>query len=453
MQERLAGAPHILSLFDLFIGPVYLVLILIWLFFWGRKNYKQTPLRKYILPAFILKSFCCIILALLYEYYYGYGDPHNYFKGATEIWNAAKSNIWYAAELIFKPVSECSPAAQEFAFHIMGPESYPYAVIYMFKFSGAIGLFCFGSYLPIALVFTLFSFLGGWRIFVIFCSEFPQHSKKIAISCLFAPSVLFWGTNILKDPLCIFGLGLCFTSFYSFIKHTFKLKNFLELVVGSLLILSLKSYIFYFFLIPACYIIYKNFLKKIQQPFIKIVVKILNVFIIIFALIFYINKREVIGNMILESFFERIEIVQNYQKEMGGSAYVINNTNDFSIIGIIKTYFNSLNVALFRPYPWEAGNLIVFFNSIESILVLLITLYLLIKCRITAFFSFAKQNSILSFALLFTLLLAPVAGLISFNFGTLVRYKVPCIPFFYTYLVLLYEHINNHHNNFSKKNL
>ena len=54
------------------------------------------------------------------------------------------------------------------------------------------------------------------------------------------------------------------------------------------------------------------------------------------------------------------------------------------------------------------------------------------------FFTFAFKNRILTFALIFTLILAPLAGLVSFNFGTLVRYKTPVVPFYYTYLVLLY---------------
>ena len=112
--------------------------------------------------------------------------------------------------------------------------------------------------------------------------------------------------------------------------------------------------------------------------------------------------------------------------------------DDLSFFGIIKTYFSSLNVALFRPYLWETPNLIAIANAMESFVILLFSFYLLLKLRIIGFFTFAFKNRVLTFALVFTLLLAPLAGLVSFNFGTLVRYKTPVVPFYYTYLILLY---------------
>jgi hypothetical protein len=114
------------------------------------------------------------------------------------------------------------------------------------------------------------------------------------------------------------------------------------------------------------------------------------------------------------------------------------NVEDLSFLGVIKTYLRSINVALFRPYLWEIPNVIGFANAFESFVVLLCTFYLLLKVNIIGFFTFAFKNRILTLAFIFTLLLAPLAGLVSFNFGTLVRYKAPFVPFYYTYLVLLY---------------
>ncbi|MDN3658341.1 hypothetical protein QWZ08_21990 [Ferruginibacter paludis] len=136
--------------------------------------------------------------------------------------------------------------------------------------------------------------------------------------------------------------------------------------------------------------------------------------------------------------------IQNSQKNQGGSVYVLSNVDDFSFWGIIKTYFSSLTVALFRPYIWEIPNLIATANALESLLVFIFTFYLLIKLKITGFFSAAFKNRILTFSLIFTLLLAPLAGLVSFNFGTLVRYKAPVVPFYYTYLILLYYTVLPH---------
>ena len=64
--------------------------------------------------------------------------------------------------------------------------------------------------------------------------------------------------------------------------------------------------------------------------------------------------------------------IQNSQRDAGGSVYVLSNADDLSFVGIIKTYFNSINVALFRPYLWEAPNLIAIANATESFVILLL---------------------------------------------------------------------------------
>jgi hypothetical protein len=151
-----------------------------------------------------------------------------------------------------------------------------------------------------------------------------------------------------------------------------------------------------------------------------------------------ILKREYLTAALSKDFMREVLTIQNVQKEQEGSVYVLPNVEDYSFLGIVKTYLRSLNVALFRPYLWEVPNLIATANALESFVVLLFTFYLLVRLKIMGFFTVAFKNRILTFALLFTLLLAPLAGLVSFNFGTLVRYKAPLIPFYYTYLILLY---------------
>ncbi|MBL0145298.1 MAG: hypothetical protein IPP48_05630 [Chitinophagaceae bacterium] len=156
-------------------------------------------------------------MALIFHFYYGYGDSFNYFTGATEIWSAFKDKPSYAVELIFKPLSQCSAKALTYAVH-MDYANWGDATTYMFKISGFIGLFCFGSYLPIALIFSAFSFYGLWKIFTVFYKEFPQYHKLIAVGTLLAPSALFWSTNILKTLCAFLLLGFYLMPFILYLK-------------------------------------------------------------------------------------------------------------------------------------------------------------------------------------------------------------------------------------------
>ncbi|MDB5280524.1 MAG: hypothetical protein JWR61_5479 [Ferruginibacter sp.] len=442
MQDQMTGSAHLLSYYDLLLTPIYFVLILFWIIYWKKKRYQNSPLKKYIIPAFILKSICCVLLACLYNFYYGYSDSQFYFNGAIEIWNATKANPVYGLELVFKPLEKCSQAAQQFASH-MSNEDYVSSMMNMFKFSGFVGMFCFGTYLPVALFFTLLSFIGSWKIFLVFAEEFPAHYNKIALSCLFAPSFIFWSTNVLKDPLCIFGLGLCVSALYNFMKGRFTFFLVLEMVTGAIMMLLFKNYIFYIFCVAAVFSVYINLITSSVSRF-KIFFKLGSLFLLFFAVAFLFWQKNYIIETLSGGFMNEVLFIQNSQKNQGGSVYVLSNVDDFSFWGILKTYFSSLTVALFRPYIWEIPNLIATANALESLLVFIFTFYLLIKLKFTGFFSAAFKNRILTFSLIFTLLLAPLAGLVSFNFGTLVRYKAPVVPFYYTYLILLYYTVLPH---------
>ena len=427
---------HILSYYDAILTPVYFLLILILLTRWKKKYYHNSPLKKYIIPAFVLKTFCCIILALLYEFYYGYSDAHNYYSGAIDIWTATKENPLYGLELVFKPIEKCSPDAQSFATYMSNRE-FAYTTVNMFKTAGFIGMFCFGTYLPIALIICLLSFIGSWKIFKVFVEEFPAYYNKIALTCLFAPSFVFWGTNIMKDPLCIFGLGLCVSGLYNIMKGRFSFLQLLQLIAGAFIILAFKSYIFYIFCVAGAFSIYINLMTNNKVKF-KILIRLAMFALFFLVIIVMIWKKNDLAEVLSAGFIKEVTTIQNIQKEQGGSVYVLPNTDDFSFWGILKTYLSSLNVALFRPYLWEVPNVIATANALESFIVLVFTFYLLIRLKIAGFFTFAFKNRVAAFALIFTLLLAPLSGLVSFNFGTLVRYKTPFVPFYYTYLILLY---------------
>ena len=427
---------HILALKDLVLGPIYFLLLLLLAARWKKKYYHDSALKKYILPAFLIKSISCILLSFLYEYYYGYSDAHNYFTGASDIWTATQHSPWLGLEMVFKPVNSFSPAAYEFSAYIAQPE-FVDSLVNMFKLSGLIGMFCFGAYLPISLIISTLCLYGSWKIFLVFVEEFPAHYKKIALTCLFAPSFVFWGTNIMKDPFCIFGLGLCVHAAYNMIKGRFSFLFLLQLFFGAFIILLLKSYIFYTFCMAAIFALYIHLVDG-AKPKGKIIIRLLMVVVLFFIVSLLVVKRAAITEGGIADFMKEVTTVQRNQILAGGSVYTLENIEDGSFLGIVRTYFNSLNVALFRPYLWETPNAIGLANALESFAVLCFTLYLLLRLKLIGFFRLTLKNRLLTFSLVFTLLLAPLAGLVSFNFGTLVRYKAPMVPFYYSLLMILY---------------
>lgn len=431
---------YLFTFLDVFLAPIYFLGLLFLITRWKRKYYGQSPISRYIIPAFVFKIIGCVALAALFHFYYGYGDIFNYYTGAVEIWNAFSYKPIYGLELIFKHLDACSPKAQEFAYH-MAYKEFSEQTAYMFRISGFTGLFCFGAYLPIAMIFTTLSFLGSWRIFKCFYEEFPAYHKVLAWGCLFVPTSLVWAGNILKDPLCIFGMGLMVTALYDILKRRFSIRSLIEMFIGAFILWMLKDYILYVLLVALLVSLYHAYV--IRNPNRKIRWSVRGLVIVgwVVFLYWYSDNSEVVGDYVFEKFTRKTEVIQGAitkLNEESSSAYEIPNLGDYSPFGIVSSYLISLATTLFRPFLWESRNIMALLTALESTLVLLLSLWLFIRRGPVRFFSFAGKSPILLFGLVFTLLMAPLVGFISFNFGTLVRYKLPLVPFYYSYILLLW---------------
>lgn len=419
------------------LGPLFFVLIIILALYWKTKYYKDSPLQKYLIPGLVVLLTGCVLQAIIHNFLYTSSDIQNYYSGAAEIWNATKENPVYGLELVFKPVEECSAKAQEFASH-MAFEYFAPSNRLMFQISGFVGMFCFGSYMPIALIFTCLGYTGLWRIFKCFSEDFPNQIRLVFITCMLTPSVVMWCGNIQKEPLCMFGLGLCVEALHALVKSRFRYWHLFTLASGATILLIFKNYIFFSFLMAALPTLYVSFLLSPVKKMYKLGSKIVLLSAFISFSVWIYTHNEAVYNILDSFFMDNVDAVQNSQVMVGGSTYIIPNVRDFSLGGVISTYLLSLNVALFRPYVWEAKNLLMLLNAIEVLAVLVLTLYLLVRGRVVGFFSAAGKEPMLMFCLCYTFAIAPMAGLIAFNFGTLMRYKLPFVPFFDTYLLLLY---------------
>ena len=427
--------PYILTLADLYLSPFYILLIIFIVSRWSRR-YADSPLKKYIFPALICRMLGGILLALIFHFYYGYGDAFSYFTGAHEIWEAFVKSPKLAWEILVTSPKNYSYEALDYLRH-SGYTGFSDSYYAMFKISGITGLLCFGNYLPIALIFCLLSFWGTWMIFLVFSEAYPHLTKYIAITTLFVPSVIMWSNGILKEPLCMFGLGLCFYALNNILKRRHTFVNLLWLVFGAFILLSLKDYIFYLFLAAAAIWIYKTVIKT-TTPTLRFFVKTF-LYTLTLSLIIYMIYNDSIQNAVI-AYFTKAENLQNMMiivnKDYGGgSAYTL-PTDNLSTLGILKNLFLSLNVSLLRPYLWECSNPLMFLNFLESFVTTILVIMVLFRSGFKNI-AYNLKSPLLIFALVFSLAMAILVGFISFNFGTLIRYKVPFEPFFYTLLIIL----------------
>ncbi|RME94829.1 MAG: hypothetical protein D6772_14060 [Bacteroidetes bacterium] len=142
----------------------------------------------------------------------------------------------------------------------------------------------------------------------------------------------------------------------------------------------------------------------------------------------------------IEKAIETAEITANYIHRISlrdqGSAYNLNI--EYTPLGIVRAAPAAVNVTLFRPYLWEVRNPVMLLAAVEGTAFLFVTLYLFFRIGLLNFFRFLFNNPFLLASFVFSLTFAFAVGATTFNFGSLVRYKIPCLPFYGLVLAVAY---------------
>ena len=123
-------------------------------------------------------------------------------------------------------------------------------------------------------------------------------------------------------------------------------------------------------------------------------------------------------------------------KETAGSFYTLGDIQ-YTPLGLVKVFPAAVNVALFRPYIWEAKKIMLIFASIEGMITFGFTVVLLFRAGFLGFLRLIASNPEVQFCLVFSIIFAFAVGFTSFNFGALARYKIPFMPFYYIALFIL----------------
>lgn len=118
---------------------------------------------------------------------------------------------------------------------------------------------------------------------------------------------------------------------------------------------------------------------------------------------------------------------------------------DGTIEGMLWALPQAINVTLFRPYLWEVNNAFMLLSALESLFLFFFTIICIYKAGIINILKFINNNPLLSFLIAFSLTFAFGTGVSTGNFGTLVRYKIPLIPFYTAAIIIIRD-------NFKKSN-
>ncbi|MFM6926805.1 MAG: hypothetical protein ACKOU7_14955 [Ferruginibacter sp.] len=313
------------------------------------------------------------------------------------------------------------------------------------RITAILSFLSFQKYLILNLFFSMLSFSGVWRLYRFFYEQYPHLHKQLAIAILYLPTFVFWSSGILKDPICTGALGwLTFALYESFYKKKDLFKNFIIIFVSGYLLYVIKvyiliSYVPFFFL----FLVLKNVnLIKSRVMRITFVAGLIVLAITMFTTV----MAQLAGTLGAYGGNDVTKNISIYQKayaeqEDVGSTFSLGVEYDGSVQSLIKIAPAAVVATLFRPFIWESKKISTLFSSIESMFIMFFTLSVLYKAGPVNFVrSIAKDPTIL-YCLLFALLFALFVGATTANFGTLVRYKIPCMPFYVAAMYLIQDRI------------
>jgi hypothetical protein len=397
--------------------------------------------RKYYFPALSLKIFGALALGFVYQFYYNGGDTFAYHThGSRHIWEAFMETPERGFKLLFSD-GKAHPGywgISDKIWYFRDQKSF-----FIVRIATVLDLITFSSYCGTAVLFAVISFIGGWMLFLTFYKRNPGIHKWIAVSCLFVPSVIFWGSGILKDTVTLAFLGIAtYCVSILFIERTFRFQFFLLLLFSCYVIFSIKVYILMSFLIAAMVWVLAVYFFSIRSMAMRIMV--IPLVIAASVTLSFVGIRELVKDDPKYSFDKLAETVRVTAYDIrywtgkdAQSGYTLGEL-DGSVGSVVVLAPSAINVSLFRPYLWEVKNPLMLLAALESIITLLITFWVLIKAKGDLLKGLGSPETV--FCLTFALMFAFGVGVSSYNFGTLGRYKIPLYPYYFCGLgMLLYR--------------
>lgn len=424
---------------DFFITPIVLSIIYAVAYF-IRPLVTTESTKRYYIPGLTIKIIGAIAVGLIYQFYYGGGDTFTYFTyGSKYIWEAFQDRPALAFKLIFAG-ADYAPDTFQYASKI-----YTYGDLssyYVVRVAGLLDILTFHTYSATACLFAAISFSGLWALFHTFCKMHPRQHFGIAVAVLFIPSVFFWGSGILKDTITLGALGWAtFCIYYLLIAKKHIILVSLISALSLYTIYVVKIYILLCFLPAAILWLFSTRISKLKNVVLKLMVAplllIISGFIGYYTILkvgednsrYDINK---LGNTAKIT----AEWIHYVSEREGGSAYMLGDF-DYSPMGMIRKFPQAVWVSLYRPHLWEVNNIVMLLSALESLALLIFTIYVFYKVGVGKAFSLITTKPVLLFCFAFSIVFAFAVGISTYNFGSLARYKIPLFPYFVSGLFIL----------------
>lgn len=298
------------------------------------------------------------------------------------------------------------------------------------RFNAALRLLSFGEF-HVHTVFAAFLSLTGllalYRAFVDFL---PGRERLLMVATFLLPSVLFWGSGVIKESLLFFGLGLLLWQALKMLGGEVSAWGLVLIVGASVLLLHLKMYVLASLLPALAMLVMERFVPRV--PF------VLRTLLVLLAFVYAgLNLHHVLPG------FDVLEVLALKQRDFIGlseatnaGSFVMPERLEPTLWSFIKQAPNALYMTLLGPLVYAGSGVFGLVSAAENA-VLLLVLIVLWGYRLPGRM---LDRALLTALLTYVLFLALIIGWTTPVMGALVRYRVPLLPFLWVIGALLLDH-------------
>lgn len=418
----------------LIIGYLALAFLIVWFIsLFKYKNDDET--RRYFFLGFGFKMACCLGFAVIYDFYYNWGgDTYYYYTASQRLGQVLFQDSSSYFRILFDTIdyNNIQTLAPGIAYYPVLRDPSRYAV---HRFLSPFAIIGGENYYTVNICLSLFLFLLNWKFFQYIRTKINCSDKAAFICVMLIPSVGFWSSALMKDSFT-FTFNLVFIMCFAklFFDRKIRISTIFGLVFSAYIIMELKVYILYASIAGCMVWLGSGYLKRVKSPLFKFVIAPILILIVALGGMYTLRfvgesvggKFSDVDSMLGQASVTQQDLKQEYYH---GHSFDIGNF-DGSLGSLISMGPKAIVAGLYRPFIFESGNAVMLLSGLENTALLLLTLYVFFKAGVKYTIKQILGNPFVSMCLLFSVVLALGIGISTSNFGALVRFKIPLIPFF-----------------------
>ena len=391
---------------------------------------------------FLLKIFCGLSLWAVYTFYYTdrvTADIYKYFDDSKVIADALKTNPLDYFKLL-SGIGNNTPAFDHYYSEMHYWARKVDSSIYndshtIIRFNALVRLFSFGYYNVHTVFICFLSLIGLTGIYKTFVTPLQDKKKELMLAVFFLPSVLFWGSGVLKEGLILFALGLLI--YYS--NRLRSMKAFMICISAALLLAFSKFYVWIAIFPGLLFLIWVNH-TSVKRAFAKFLI----VIICVAGIGLNIDSFTPIQNPLVTLSQKQIEFDQlasgkltdsNNNPISAANSLIRINKLEPNLSSFLKNSPQALMNTFFRPFIWEVNSPFVLLSGLETLLMLVI----IIICILFREPSKDIKWEYIIFCLSFVVIQFLIIGETTPVLGAIARYKTIALPFLLIAFLFIYN--------------